>query len=357
MNRMKLASLACSLLVLFLGRVGTAQDGNVSETKSAGAPTVSVTRADESKFPDVSVEFLITNPDGSPLLDAKEADVKVYESEKEMKILEFSSPLAITSRPTTIVLVVDRSGSMRQEGRIVGLKQAVARFLEGLPKGSKIAVIAFGDRVELICPFTLELDRAQAAVDELIPMGSTRYYDAVLSALEMLQGEQGRRAILALTDGLDTSSRNDIEDVVTQAKSLRLSVNTLGLGSDDEIAGQALEVLAKGTGGRYYPARDVEQLKAIYEEIARSIKNSYSLTYRTDNRLPDGTLRPISIAYRLAKEAGKTAVFIRGMVVPAGGWPRLFVFLLALLACLGLLPAILKTRKKVAARGLRMMGS
>ena len=71
----------------------------------------------------------------------------------------------------------------------------------------------------------------------------------------------------------------------------------------------------------------------------------YRLVYRTDRPLPDGTLRPVSVYYRESTAAvGRAEVFIRGMVVPASGWPRLFLGLVAMLVVLALLPGWLRRR-------------
>ena len=78
-----------------------------------------------------------------------------------------------------MVLVVDRSLSMEEEDRIGGLKRAVHSFLEKLPEGSRVAVIAFGSDVDRLCSFTTDRGQIKTAVDALEPAGATRFYDAV----------------------------------------------------------------------------------------------------------------------------------------------------------------------------------
>src|SRR4029450_7541315 len=102
-------------------------------------------------------------------------------------------------------------------------------------------------------------------------------------------------------------------------------------GPEPETESPAPPPLAVPTRGQYYPAHHADQLRAIYEQIAERIGSSYTLAYQTDRKLPDGTLRPIRIIYRRSNVAGETAVFIPGMVVPAGGWSPLFLGLLAVL--------------------------
>jgi hypothetical protein len=89
-----------------------------------------------------------------------------------------------------------------------------------------------------------------------------------------------------------------------------------------------------GTRGQYYPARQADQLRQVYEQLAERLRSSYTLVYQTDRKIPDGTLRLVQVFYRAASKAGETAVFIPGMVVPASGSPRLFLALVVSLLVL-----------------------
>jgi Ca-activated chloride channel homolog len=319
-------------------------DGPAPAPAKDNSPHVVVTQPDESKFPDINVYFEVRNPDGTFVRDASKDDFRVTEDGRERPILAFDSPVTIKNSPTTIMLVVDRSGSMKEHGKILALKRAVATFLDGLPQGSRVALIAFGSEIELVCPFTSDKQQVKRAVDAIQPFGATRYYDAVVAALKELEGETGRRAVLALTDGLDTDSELPIEEAIADARRLALPVHTLGLGQGREINGPALDKLASETRGQSYRARDAESLKAIYQELADRLGSTYSLTYQTDRKIPDGTLRPISIYYSKSQVAAETAVFIPGMVVPASGWPRLFILLILGLSCLAIAPSALRRR-------------
>ena len=145
-----------------------------------------------------------------------------------------------------------------------------------------------------------------------------------------------------VTDGQDTASRSaTLDSVILAARRAGLPVHTLGLGSDHRIATDALRQLATQTRGEYLPAREADGLRRIYEELARGLGSSYSLVYQTNRPLPDGTLRPIRIYYKTRDRtvaSEEKGVFIRGMVVPAAGWSRLFVVLVGALAALALLP-------------------
>src|SRR5262249_37489920 len=155
---------------------------------------------------------------------------------------------------------------------------------------------------------TDDAKRVQGAVDSLTPAGATRYYDAVTEAFELIGKERGRRAILALTDGEDTFSQTaSLESVIRAGQREGGPVHPPGLGSEDEIESDALRKLASETRGQYFPARQADQLRGIYEELAKNLGASYPLVYRSDRRLPDGTLRPIHIYYRASRKAAETA--------------------------------------------------
>jgi hypothetical protein len=86
--------------------------------------------------------------------------------------------------------------------------------------------------------------------------------------------------------------------------------------------------------------------------VARGLRESYGLTYRTARKLPDGTLRPVEVIYRhQTASSGKVDVFIRGMVVPASGWDRLFLGLVVALGGLAGLPAWIRSRTAASADG------
>lgn len=310
------------------------------------APRVVVTQPDESKFPEITVYFEVRRPDGTFVRDARPDEFRVAEDGHDRPILGFEAPITVSSKPTTLVLVVDRSGSMAQGGKIRGLKGAVRTFLAGLPEGSRVAVVAFGSDVELVCPFTTETARVQASIDALRPVGGTRFFDAVEEALKLLEGQSGRRAVLALTDGQDKDSLLAIDVPIDEARRLNVPVHTLGLGEGEDIDDESLDRIAAETRGQTYRARDAEALGAIYQELAERLGSTYSLTYRTDRQIPDGTLRPIRVSYAKAPEssAGETAVFVPGMVVPAAGWPGLFLLLMLILGGLALLPNVLQRR-------------
>ena len=312
------------------------------KTATTGA-VVTIRQVDDKKFPEISLEFEVKAANGTPILEATQSEFQVFEDGRPVVVTKFQSPISREFRPTTVVLVLDRSGSMRNEDRIGGLKKAVSAFLENQPKGSRVAVIAFGSQVELICPFTDDPEIVRRSVNRLFPDGQTRYYDAASAALELLSGETGRRAILAMTDGDDNSSQSaSLASVIRAAQREGLPVHTLCLGADGETEAANLRVLAEKTRGHAFTATQTDDLRGIFEEIARNLGQTYGLSYTTDRRIQDGTLRPIEVLYAKSATAAKSAVYVPGMVVPAAGWSWLFLAMIAALGGLAYLPSRLQ---------------
>ena len=243
--------------------------------------------------------------------------------------------------------MVDRSLSMEEENRIGGLKKAVNSFLEKLPDGSRVAVIAFGSEVDRLCTFTTDRGEIKKVVDALEPAGATRFYDAVAVALEMLDHESGRRAVLALTDGEDTFSQSaSLDSVIATANRIGLPVYTLGLGTEEEIESKDLRRLAVLDARPVLPGPQRRPAPRDLRTDRRAAQCELHASLSERPQDPDGTLRPVRIIYRaITRSAGETAVFIPGMVVPSGGWSPLFLFLLVTLGVLIALPGLLARRK------------
>ncbi len=287
------------------------------------------------------------------------------------------------ARPTTLgtVVVESNGGTRRIEIRLErpALNAATAAGANGSgpvdlvidtrPLGELVAARPVARRLILV-PLALVVFRLLVLVAALIPLGAsgasrfeprlgsiTLLLAAAGALIGIVRGSETRdraacgftaamAGILAAADGEDTASESaSLDTAIAAARRLGLPVCTLGLGTEEEIASGDLRRLARSTRAQYYPARNADQLKAIYETMAARIGAGYTLVYESDRRLPDGTLRPVRIFHRGSRAAGETAVFIPGMVVPAGGWSPLFLALLTALAALTLVPSWLSRGK------------
>jgi hypothetical protein len=164
-----------------------------------------------------------------------------------------------------VALVVDTSGSVGAPDldRARALADAL---LDGLPRGSEIAVFRFDDQVRLVLPRTARRDEVRQALSRLSASGRhTALYDALYDAAKYVrESPGGRGALVLITDGLDEDSALSLEDGLRVAEEARVPVFTIGVGKVQE---QGLRRIAKLTGGDYAPMARARGA-AIAERIA-----------------------------------------------------------------------------------------
>jgi hypothetical protein len=170
--------------------------------------------------------------------------------------------------PLRVVLLIDTSGSIARRDA-PRRAQAAEELTRALPPGSQVAVFAFDDKPRLVLPMTGSPEAVNLAVAELKSGGHfTALNDAIFDAVRYLsESPSGRRAIVAVTDGVDENSALNPDDGATAAREAAIPVFSLGIG---RVQDRSLRRVAKLTGGEYYPpgtsAADVA--KALAEAAA-----------------------------------------------------------------------------------------
>ena len=110
--------------------------------------------------------------------------------------------------------------------------------------------------------------------------------NAVYNALEDLQSQSGRKVVIAMTDGKDNQSRHSLRSTIKFAQENKVPVYTIGLGRD--VLESQLRTMANETGGQYYFSPDAGQLASLYQDLAQTLQNEYSLTYTSPTPRRDG---------------------------------------------------------------------
>jgi Ca-activated chloride channel family protein len=270
------------------------------------------------------------DPYGRQATDLAKNDFIIAEDGQRQDIASF----LISSVPVNVVMMLDASCSVA--GDIASLRAAAMIFLEKLGTEDQVSVIEFHTNVELIQDWTAKADDVRHALSWRFKpgmvrtkevnseYGSTALYDALYStADEQLAKVQGRKAIILLTDGDDTSSKVSYQQsldaiirtgavvyVVSKAQQFiaqyRPYAGKMGaIGGTRGMAGVAIARLgnaerimtdlAKRTGGKIYsPLRD-EEMKDVYAQVAHELKNQYILTYVSKNEQRDGRLRHVKV--------------------------------------------------------------
>ena len=224
-------------------------------------------------------------------------DLIVLEEGKERPIIDFS----LETRPLSVALLMDTSGSMQEKIRTA--QQAAGAFVDSLGEQDQAMVIDFSDSVFLLQDLTSDRRALRTAIEGTTAIGSTAIFDAVHAALRKMRTFEGRKAIVLLSDGGDTSSQFTRQRVVEEAKAADVTIYSIGLGTGDFDLGSKslLKELSETTGGRALFPSDVAELAGSYRTITEDLRNQYYITYESPNEAFDG--RWISIEIR-ARQPG-----------------------------------------------------
>lgn len=221
-------------------------------------------------------------------------DFRVIEEGKAQQILEFYAE----DRPLTLAILLDTSGSMRDQMKEV--HAAAGSFVDTLRPEDRALVIAFDDKVFLLQDLTSDQGSLKEAITSTEAIGSTAVYDALHAAYRKLRGVQGRKAIVLLSDGDDTSSQFGFDRVLEEAKSENAIVYGIGLGGGF-LGGARRNVIkefSEETGGRAFFVNKASELGDVYRKIADELRKQYYLTYSTSNTLWDGHWVPLEVKSR-----------------------------------------------------------
>jgi Ca-activated chloride channel family protein len=231
---------------------------------------------------------------------------------RDFIVLEDGRPQAVTffaysGIPLTVAIVLDSSGSM--DNAIGAAQEAAIGFIRRLAAGDRAAVVDFDTNVRVVQPFTVDIGALEKAVRSTVADGQTALYDALYRSLEELQGlsypdpdTPRRHAIVLLSDGRDTSSKQQLDTVLDVANRSNTAIYAVGLGERDEggrlatfEAEFALRRLARETGGRAFFPADMHQLQGIYDEIRRDLASQYTIAYASSNTRRDGRWRNVTV--------------------------------------------------------------
>ena len=175
-----------------------------------------------------------------------------------------------------VVLALDVSSSM-EGGALEEAKAAAHRFLGGLGPEDRVAILTFNDTVNLVQPFTQDLERAGAAIDGLIAGGATALFQATSESVRLGVGSgNDRRAVILLSDGVDNGSKLSRDEALEIAQTLAVPVFAIGLGAD--VDRDYLQGLALASGGQAAETSTPEGLAQLYQQAGELLRGQYILT-------------------------------------------------------------------------------
>ncbi|MEX1071474.1 MAG: VWA domain-containing protein [Anaerolineales bacterium] len=309
---------------------------------------VRVTQIDTSQFPSVTFYVSVTDADGQPYA-VDPSRLIIMENGQVIPLDQIEGVGDVG--PLTTMLVVDVSDSMNAANKLESSKAAAHQFIDRMRDTDQTGIVAFNTRVDTIQEITSDKEALHAAIDSLTAENETAMYDALNVAISQLEGVEGRKAIILLSDGLDNASSAGEDSVVGNIGPAGFSVSTIGLGEPaqvlDEMSGideEGLQSLADRAGGVYGYANDEESLTNLFETYSISMQSEYALTYTSPSQLRDGVNRALSVS--LAPIGGGEPVggedtrYNPGGLVPEVAQPASWVLFAAIVVGLALLVAV-----------------
>lgn len=229
---------------------------------------------------------------GRLITDLEREDFRVLEDEVIQDITYFSRG---TDSPVDVVVLVDASGSMDLTEKALNARQAGVQMIHRLGPEDRVSVYAFDRNLMKLCAFTQDKRVAIQALTALEPFGSTAIYDAVASVSDAVEHEGfGRRAIVLITDGVDTSSETTVKEALAKAKGVDLPVYAvrvlspvddpnhelfLGVHGQRFIGEDALRSFTAETGGRLFEGSRPADLVVASQKIREELKTQYRIGY------------------------------------------------------------------------------
>lgn len=322
----------------------------------------------------VSVPAVATDRNGRPLAGLRLDNFALFEDGKPQRLTNF----ATTETPFEIALLLDTSGSTRAD---LGLIRDAARaFIDALRPGDRVALIAFKNAnrngtplatVEVLAALTDNRDILGVAIQDLGTSNGTPFYDALARVTDQIFHDppreefRGRRAIVALTDGVDSSSNSDFNEARAKVSRTGLATYFIQVNTEDyvedrllkdceddgrltlsarqlerfrrlfvpqlqkedyqdfcrlgqfermdisrrlyNLARQEMNELARGSGGKNFAAATLQDARAAFAQVANEIGTQYSLGYYPSNKTRDGRFRQIKVELRGVKDGSVRA--------------------------------------------------
>jgi len=249
-------------------------------------------------------------------------DIKILENGQPQEVVSFSRQVDL---PLSLAILIDVSGS--QERTLPEEKAAAISFLETVvrPAKDEVCIVSFTGEATLEQGMTNNLVRLRRAVSavKFVPpsgyigggvvvgtppisggnqavAGSTALWDAIWVTSDEILGpapERTRRAIVLLTDGINTFGKKKLDDAVQAALKCETFIYAIGIGDDfhNGVYKGSLNKISERTGGRAYYPCDERELREAFNQIQEEMRSQYLIAYEPTNQNRDGSYRKIEV--------------------------------------------------------------
>jgi Ca-activated chloride channel homolog len=295
--------------------------GGVAQGREAHPPDVKPVFS--SGLEVVNVTITVRDAQGRLVHDLTANDFQIYEDGRVQKAVVFGSAVSPGEEETFAIdlgLLLDTSESMLKELRLS--QEAATRFLENIPRARDLITVFFDQDIRIS---RYNSENQQGLVQRIMEMkgsGNTALYDAITVYLSRVQDSRGRRILVLLTDGEDTTSAISLGELIQLVKASQVTIYSIafagvaGPGVNHFTPGHAiLAQLAALSGGAVYAPNQSKDLTIVYGAILDELRNQYVLGYVSDNAKADGRFRKLRVEVR---QKGLRVRHRQGYIVPKG---------------------------------------
>ncbi|MBI4464232.1 MAG: VWA domain-containing protein [Acidobacteria bacterium] len=258
----------------------------------------------------VNVSVVVRDKDGNFIPGLKKEHFRVQEDGAPQQILRMETSEA----PMTIAMIIEFSDIYWEF--LYDTLQAAYGFVNSLRPEDWVAVVFYDIKTQILLDFTRNKAAAYDALNQLrIPgFSESNLFDALAEVLERMEKVEGRKAILLISSGVDTFSRTRYDKVLDMVRASETPIYAISTGQAARLwyegrgymssieqmnflqADNQLRSFARLSGGRAYFPRFEGSFPGIYGDISASLRNEYTLSYRSTNTKRDGKFRKLKVA-------------------------------------------------------------
>jgi Ca-activated chloride channel family protein len=294
-------------LPLLAGMMSSAQDAQKGDQIPPGSrpqrnePTFRVT------VRLVNVFTTVTDSRGAPVANLTKDDFRVMEDGIPQTIKVFEKESAM---PLSIALAIDTSESTRKE---ITLEVASAKkFVHSILRSvDHLAIFQITEDIDQLTRFSSDPKAIERGIEHLQGGAGTSLYDGIFLACDALLDREGRKVLVLITDGGDTTSRTDYNNALRRAQQAEAIVYSIIIVPVEADAGRnlggehALIQISNDTGGKYYYAKGGEQLDDAFRKISDELRTQYLLAFYPSRQVSDSPFRRIQVELSKKDTDGK----------------------------------------------------
>jgi Ca-activated chloride channel homolog len=245
----------------------------------------------------VELQTLVTTPNGALVPNLKKEDFQVFDNGKEQEIALFAREL---DQPLNLCLLFDASGSVLIELKTE--QETATEFLKKIIRPiDRVSIFQVTDEVDELVHSSNRTDQFGSVLRSIKPGGATSLYDAIFLAAENLSAAKGRKVIVLITDGDDTTSTTRMEECIWAAQNIGavtypLVIQPIKNSAGENLAGQhSMIYIAEKTGGKFFLVRSMEQLRSTFDDLSAELRTLYVLGYYPNPSAQDGAFHKVEV--------------------------------------------------------------